>query len=102
DKDKPTTATTVVISVDGVLHQMTANTARPDIGTTYPDAGSNHGFVATYKLPEGSHQVCVTVHNIGYGSNVKFSCRTAVLNFTPTPRPTTPAPPSPRVHPARV
>lgn len=84
DNDAPTTPLTVTINVDGVAHSVLANTARTDIAARYPDAGANHGFVASYKLAEGSHTVCVTAHDIGYGSNVRFPCRTAVLNFTPT------------------
>ena len=84
DGDNPTTALTVTLTVDGLPHLVTANGSRPDIGTKYPTAGPNHGFVASYRLPEGSHQVCVTVRNIGYGANTKFPCQTGVLNFTPT------------------
>ncbi|MDT4922050.1 MAG: hypothetical protein QOI15_2952, partial [Pseudonocardiales bacterium] len=83
DNDKPTTALTVTATVDGIPHILTANAPRPDIATQYPGAGPNHGFVATYKLAEGSHQVCVTVQNIGYGGNAKLPCQTRVLNFTP-------------------
>ena len=84
DNDNPTAALTVTLVVDGLPHFVTANTPRKDIGSKYPTAGPNHGFVATYKLAEGSHKVCVTVHNVGYGVNTVFPCRTAVLNFTPT------------------
>ena len=84
DGDNPTAALTVTMVVDGLPHFVTASTPRADIGSKYPAAGPNHGFVATYKLAEGSHKVCITVHNIGYGANTVFPCRTAVLNFTPT------------------
>jgi hypothetical protein len=84
DGDNPTAALTATLTVDGLPHFVTANTPRTDIGSKYPTAGPNHGFVASYKLAEGSHKVCVTVHNIGYGANTVFPCRTAVLNFTPT------------------
>jgi hypothetical protein len=83
DGDAPTTSLTVGIKVDGTVHSAVANVVRADIAKTYPAAGQYHGYAASYVLPEGSHTVCVTAHDIGYGSNVTFPCRTVVLNFTP-------------------
>ena len=84
DGDDPMSALNATIVVDGLPHFVRANTPRTDIGTKYPAAGPNHGFAATYALAEGSHKVCVTVHNLGYGANTVFPCRTGILNFTPT------------------
>lgn len=83
DTDAPTTPLNIDLKVDGTVHPVVANLARTDIGAKYPSAGANHGYVQTYALAEGSHTVCVTAHNIGYGANTNFPCRTAVLNFTP-------------------
>jgi hypothetical protein len=84
DAEKPTTALTVGIKIDSTTHSVVANAARSDVATKYPAAGKYHGYVVSYTLPEGTHTVCVTAHNVGYGSNTAFPCRTAVLNFTPT------------------
>jgi hypothetical protein len=84
DGDALTTSLSVSIKIDGILHSTVANVARADIAKKYPVAGQYHGFSVPYTLPEGSHTVCVTVRNIGYGSNLAFPCRTVVLNFTPT------------------
>jgi hypothetical protein len=84
DGDNPKAALNLTVTVDGLPHLLTANAPRADIGAKYPAAGPDHGFVATYKLAEGSHKVCVTAHNIGYGTNSAFPCLTGVLNFTPT------------------
>ena len=84
DGDAPKTSLTVTVKIDSTSHSVVANLARADIAKKYPLAGQYHGYSAAYTLPEGSHRVCVTAHNIGYGSNVTFPCKTAVLNFTPT------------------
>jgi hypothetical protein len=84
DGDDPTAALWVVVKIDGDGHWTRANLARSDIATKYPAAGQYHGFAASYSVAEGSHTVCVTVRNRGYGSNVTYPCRTVVINFTPT------------------
>jgi hypothetical protein len=84
DPEAPTKALTVSIKIDSTVHAVVANLARSDVATKYPAAGKYHGYAVSYLLPEGSHTVCVTARNIGYGSNTVFPCRTAVLNFTPT------------------
>ena len=84
DRDAPTTALTVDIKVDATTHTLTANKARAGVATAHPEAGPNHGFDVAYALPEGSHTVCVTAVNIGYGKNTVFPCRSITLNFTPT------------------
>jgi hypothetical protein len=84
DNDNPTGALSVVVAIDNVAHLLTADTPRADIGRKYPVAGPNHGYAASYKLAEGSHKICITVHNVGYGADTKFPCVTRVLNFTPS------------------
>ncbi len=84
DRDAPTTSLTVTVKIDGTTHSLPADVPRTDVATTYPGAGKYHGYAASYPLPEGSHTVCVTIRNIGYGANAAFPCRTVVLNFTPT------------------
>jgi hypothetical protein len=84
DTDAPTTSVNVDIKIDAVSHAATANVARTDIAKKYPTAGDYHGYAQSYQLAEGSHTVCVTAHDIGYGHDVTFPCKTAVLNFTPS------------------
>ena len=98
DNDSPKTALRLVVAVDNIAHLVTANIPRADIGSKYPTAGPNHGYLATYQLPEGSHTVCVTVHNVGYGTDTKFPCATQVLNFTPSAELTTLTPTTTGLH----
>jgi hypothetical protein len=84
DPDAATAPLTVTIKVGTTSHTVVARTARPDLARAYPAAGKYHGFDQTYTLPEGTYRVCVTARNVSYGSNVTFTCRTAVLNFTPS------------------
>lgn len=84
DRDKPTAPVTVHIVVDATSHDVVANVARSDIGAAHPSAGPDHGFDASYTVAEGSHTVCVTAVDIGFGSNVTFPCKTVRINFTPT------------------
>jgi hypothetical protein len=84
DHDAPTTALTVNVKVDSTIHTLVADVKRTDVGTAHPLAGAYHGYDVSYTLPEGSHTVCVTALNIGYGKNATFPCKTGLLNFTPT------------------
>jgi hypothetical protein len=84
DRDAPTKSLTVAIKIDGTVHKVVANVVRTDIATKYAGVGQYHGYAVSYPLPEGSHTVCVTAYNVGYGSNTAFPCQTAVLNFTPS------------------
>ena len=84
DPDAATTPATVLVKVDGTTNTVTADASRPDVGAHYPGVGNNHGFSVAYTLPEGSHTVCVTARNVGFGSDVALPCRTVRLNFTPT------------------
>jgi hypothetical protein len=83
DDDVPATPVDVTIKIDTTSYTVPANVARNDVATKYPAAGKYHGFVASYQLPEGTHSVCVTAHNTGYGSDVAFPCRKVTLSFTP-------------------
>jgi hypothetical protein len=83
DRDKFTTALTTTITVDGVAHTIVANGARPLVPAAFPNAGTNHGFDATYPVAQGTHRICVKVRNIGFGSDNSFGCRTLTLNESP-------------------
>jgi len=80
DEDSPTTALSVHVYVDGkAIRAATANTARPDIATAYPGAGSAHGFSAVVSLASGTHTVCVYAIDVGPGSlNPSLGCAAVV------------------------
>ena len=59
--------------------EYTADKARPDIGTAYPAAGPNHGFVETVTLPVGTSQVCAYGINTGPGGHTFFGCKTVTV-----------------------
>jgi hypothetical protein len=84
DPDAPTSTLTVQIKIDSITHTVLANGSRPDVGKAYPVAGNNHGFDVAYLVPEGTHRVCVTEKNISYGHDGAFTCRSVLINFTPT------------------
>jgi hypothetical protein len=43
---------------------VTANGSRPDVGSTFPGAGSAHGFTVRAPLQAGSNQVCIFAINV--------------------------------------
>jgi hypothetical protein len=86
DPETPTAPVSVLVQIDGVTHTVTANATRTDVGKAYPNTGTKHGFDVSYALTEGSHQVCVTVRNVGLGQDLVLPCKSATLKFTPTVR----------------
>jgi len=58
DPDTLTQPVAVHLYVDGVGFAVTANQSRPDVGATYPAAGSAHGFTGSVQVGPGSHQAC--------------------------------------------
>lgn len=69
DDDAPTTPLSVRITIDGVVAQtLTANGHRPDLPSQY---GPTHGFDVTLPTSAARPNVCVTVTNIGSGSNTQ-------------------------------
>ncbi|MGY1807339.1 serine hydrolase [Blastococcus sp. SYSU D00669] len=57
-----------------------ADTARPDVGAVYPEAGGNHGFDASIALAPGSHTLCVFgIYADSRAANPLFACRTATV-----------------------
>jgi hypothetical protein len=83
DSDNPTQALTTTVTIDGTAHTLLANLNRPDIVAKHPLAGPDHGFEATYQVSQGKHTVCVTVTNIGFGSDNSLGCATVTLNDSP-------------------
>ena len=79
DDDAPTVSIRVEISVDGrVAWSGTADTSRPDIDVVAPGAGEHHGYVASFSVPPGPHQVCAAAINVGPGlNNTQLGCTVA-------------------------
>ena len=85
DPDAPATRLAVQVSIDGgAAHIVSAGISRPDLARVHPQAGPNHGFDVRYRLPEGTHRICVTAVNVSYGSNTFLGCRAGTLWFTPS------------------
>ena len=73
----------VRITVDGAsATDVTADVARADLGTAYPDYGPNHAFLTTVAAGAGTHQVCVTALNVGAGANKAFGCQQVTVPST--------------------
>jgi hypothetical protein len=84
DPNQPTTALTVDLIVDGShTPAVTANIPRDDVARLKPAAGPNHGFSIKVKAAEGTHRVCLYMHNVGLGANATTGCRNVTLNFSP-------------------
>jgi len=83
DIDSPTTALSLKVDIDGAVTVIGTGGPRPDVARVYPQAGPNHGFGVTVRTSPGSHKVCLTALNIGYGSDHFLGCRTLALNFNP-------------------
>ena len=85
DRELKTTALTTVVRIDGgAPRTFVARTARPDVATSFPGAGPNHGLDQYLGVAEGTHTVCITVRNVGFGSDLVVPCRSVTLHFTPT------------------
>lgn len=76
--DRDTAASIQVhIYVNGVGTAITASGDRPDIGATWPEVGSAHGFDVTLPaVGSGPQQVCVYGINVGPGQNSQIHCGT--------------------------
>ncbi|SHH23345.1 Fibronectin type III domain-containing protein [Jatrophihabitans endophyticus] len=84
DRDDTVKPLTVSVRIDGgAARTYTASVARADVAKKYGIA-AKHGFDQAIPLSEGSHTVCVSVKNIGYGADTSFACRRATLSYTPT------------------
>ena len=68
----------------GFVGQWIADQPRPDVGAAYPVYGNDHGFNFGFKVPAGSHQVCVYAINVGGGTiNTGLGCRQVVVTADP-------------------
>ena len=86
DPDSPMAVVTVYLWIDGTLRAIQANQPRPDVGAVYPGTGTNHGFNSTVRLPEGTHNVCPVLANVGAGANKDLPCVVVTIADTPLGR----------------
>ena len=80
DSSVPVASVPVTITVDGLLRaRMPADDRRSELATIFGWPG-DHGFTAYLdRLSPGSHQVCVTAHNIGTDASNTVDCRTVTV-----------------------
>lgn len=78
DADSLSAPVTVSVAVDGVGQDVVASARR-----ARGSAGGRHGFALAVPTAQGRHTVCVTAHNIGYGSDNRLGCRTVTVNDSP-------------------
>lgn len=72
-----TSSIPVHVYVDGVGAAIaTANTLRPDVGSSYNGYGPNHGFDVTVPLSDGTHTVCTYAISVTGFPNENLGCRT--------------------------
>jgi hypothetical protein len=75
----PDTADPIEVRVTnglGLTTTATADRTRGDLGSWAQYYGSNHGFDVTIAASVPSDTICVTMLNVGAGSNVSLGCRT--------------------------
>jgi hypothetical protein len=66
----------VHVYVDATVRGLTASASRPDVAAAFPGYGPNHGFLSTFPISPGTHQVCIYAIDRGLGENRLISCRT--------------------------
>jgi hypothetical protein len=75
----PETSAPIVVKVgsEGVVHDVVADRARPDVGAAFPGKGAAHGFDHTFgPLSPGLHGVCVWAPNtVGGGDDRLLGCK---------------------------
>lgn len=83
--DPNTTApSTVRIVVDKGAPVIATADAGTTLAPTYTYYGARHGFTAALPSPgAGSHNVCVTAVNVGYGSDTPLGCRAVAVTVNP-------------------
>ena len=85
DGDEPTSPVTVIVTAGDAETTFTADGERLDVGQVYAGVGDRHGYEGFIQLPEGTHEVCVTVRGLGLGGDTSLGCRTVtVVDGTPS------------------
>lgn len=75
DADAPAAGITLRVDYTGGSVDIIANKGRPDVGTSFPSFGPNHGFDTTIDVPGGAQRICVTAINYASGNDVGLGCR---------------------------
>lgn len=72
------------VDVSGSGVPMLANGSRPDVALAYPSYDDARGFSGVIAMPGGTYRVCVTLVNVGSGSDTPLACRgVTVLGGSP-------------------
>ena len=68
----------VIVTIDGAASVLPTSAAddRPDVARRYPAHGPAHGFSKGLLLTPGDHEVCLTVTNVGLGTDRVVGCVT--------------------------
>ncbi len=74
---------TVGVTVDGLVPQrFRADDDRAEVARTHPAHGPSHGFTEQVLLTPGDHEVCLTVSNVGLGTDRSLGCRAVHIEGT--------------------
>jgi cell wall-associated NlpC family hydrolase len=66
----------VVVTLDSTVVSSTlANRAWPGVATAYASLGANRGFAGSLTLPAGRRTVCLTIGDLGTGSDTRLACK---------------------------
>lgn len=70
----------VEVAVDGLIPavpgSIRADRERPGLAADHPEHGAGHGFSQRISLTPGEHHLCLTVVNVGLGSDRSLGCAT--------------------------
>src|SRR5690606_36358755 len=72
-------ATSVRLEIGSSTTTLVADEKRSDVADVHPSAGTNRGFEATVQAPAGTHEVCATAVNEGWGSDKALGCTTVTV-----------------------
>ena len=86
DFDLPRNSVNYAIRMDHrQVASGTADALDQGLSSRFPRAGDMHGFSASFKVTEGTHQICLEVFNLGEGANTLAKCYDPfTVNFSPT------------------
>lgn len=64
----------VLVTIGTHTYTVVADATRPDVAAALPEVGLNRGFDTVLPASPGSRSVCMTVLNVGIGSNRYLGC----------------------------
>lgn len=71
---------TVRVTYGGQTRSTVARLERADVGAAFPGSGSLHGFDETFPASAGPVSVCVTVVNVGSGTDLSLGCASVTVS----------------------